>query len=66
MTEAQIRAAIAELYAEHPALKGVDPSDSCCAACFRHDLSGAFGWDAVDAWDAIQTYELRLTLGAHK
>ncbi|QHB36615.1 hypothetical protein SEA_ADOLIN_33 [Arthrobacter phage Adolin] len=66
MTEAELRARIEALYGEHPALKGLDPSGFCCAECFKHDLAGAYGWDAVDAWEQIQTLSIRIQLGGHE
>lgn len=63
LTELDLRARIAARYREHPVLKSVDPSGFCCAECFKHDLAGAYGWSAVDAWEEIQTLETRLALG---
>ncbi|CCQ44293.1 hypothetical protein ARTSIC4J27_217 [Pseudarthrobacter siccitolerans] len=63
LIELDLRSRISSLYREHPALNGIDPSGYCCAECFKHDLAGAYGWSAVDAWEQIQTLQTRLALG---
>lgn len=63
LTELDLRSRMEAIYREHPVLNGIDPSGYCCAECFRHDLAGAHGWSAVDAWDELLTIQTRLALG---
>jgi hypothetical protein len=51
----ELRAEIAEILREHPSLDGLDPSEACCSGCFTHEVAGAFGWDAADAWERLQS-----------
>lgn len=55
LTQREIREQIEVIYRAHPSLKGLDPSEACCSGCFQHEVAGAYGWDAADAWEQLQS-----------
>lgn len=54
LTETELQAKIDAILAEFPALKGYDPSSSCCAGCASTEVVRELGWAAANAWDELQ------------
>lgn len=51
----ELRAEVAEILRSYPYLEGLDPAEACCSGCFWTEVAGAYGWDAADAWERLQS-----------
>jgi hypothetical protein len=54
LTQRDIQTKINEILDCHPSLKDVTKSDYCCSGCLEHDIAGAFGYAATDAWRELE------------
>ncbi|UJQ86823.1 hypothetical protein PQE16_gp33 [Arthrobacter phage Reedo] len=59
-TAEELRAKREELLREHPKLADVDPTEFCCSGCVAHDVAEVYGFEALDAWEALQEIEFLL------
>lgn len=54
-TVEDLRAEVAAIKAEFPALAAFDPGDYCCSGCATTAIRQVHGAAAADAWERLET-----------